>query len=103
MGHSSKIPRPCPKRFRPGGRRRCSKTTAFWWPAGQFWRATTGWRYSNPPPKRSRSEEHTSELQSRGDITYAGFCLKKETGRWDGVVLAERFVRERRGVHAARP
>src|ERR1043165_10052125 len=26
---------------------------------------------------RSRSEEHTSELQSRGLISYAVFCLKK--------------------------
>src|ERR1043165_7950671 len=27
---------------------------------------------------RSRSEEHTSELQSRGLISYAVFCLKKK-------------------------
>src|SRR6188474_3823528 len=27
---------------------------------------------------RSRSEEHTSELQSRNDISYAVFCLKKK-------------------------
>src|ERR1044071_10434899 len=27
---------------------------------------------------RSRSEEHTSELQSRVDISYAVFCLKKK-------------------------
>src|ERR1044071_4477558 len=27
---------------------------------------------------RDRSEEHTSELQSRVDISYAVFCLKKE-------------------------
>ena len=26
-----------------------------------------------------RSEEHTSELQSRGLISYAVFCLKKKT------------------------
>src|SRR6059058_6258733 len=35
------------------------------------------------PPARSarerpRSEEHTSELQSRNDISYAVFCLKKK-------------------------
>src|SRR5881628_4103855 len=31
---------------------------------------------------RSRSEEHTSELQSLTDISYAVFCLKKKhTGR----------------------
>src|ERR1044071_10092241 len=27
----------------------------------------------------TRSEEHTSELQSRVDISYAVFCLKKKT------------------------
>src|ERR1044071_10095149 len=27
---------------------------------------------------RTRSEEHTSELQSRVDISYAVFCLKKK-------------------------
>src|ERR1043166_10182732 len=31
-----------------------------------------------------RSEEHTSELQSRFGISYAVFCLKKKTPRlWD--------------------
>ena len=29
-------------------------------------------------PRRSRSEEHTSELQSHHDISYAVFCLKKK-------------------------
>src|SRR6059058_6634621 len=28
---------------------------------------------------RQRSEEHTSELQSRNDISYAVFCLKKKS------------------------
>src|SRR6059058_2150914 len=28
-----------------------------------------------------RSEEHTSELQSRNDISYAVFCLKKKKNR----------------------
>src|SRR6059058_2401187 len=28
--------------------------------------------------RRERSEEHTSELQSRNDISYAVFCLKKK-------------------------
>src|SRR3546814_7002801 len=31
----------------------------------------------------SRSEEHTSELQSLMRISYAGFCLKKKTYRKD--------------------
>src|SRR6187397_137235 len=30
------------------------------------------------PPARSRSEEHTSELQSLYTISYAVFCLKKK-------------------------
>src|SRR3546814_1175964 len=30
-------------------------------------------------PARSRSEEHTSELQSLMRISYAVFCLKKKT------------------------
>src|SRR5881275_3609551 len=28
--------------------------------------------------RRTRSEEHTSELQSHGTISYAVFCLKKK-------------------------
>src|SRR3546814_2620610 len=32
-----------------------------------------------PPPVASRSEEHTSELQSLMRISYAVFCLKKKT------------------------
>src|ERR1044071_10015164 len=32
-------------------------------------------------PPDHRSEEHTSELQSRVDISYAVFCLKKKTTR----------------------
>src|ERR1043165_10190117 len=35
-----------------------------------------GFRWS--PDSRNRSEEHTSELQSRGLISYAVFCLKKK-------------------------
>src|SRR3546814_1782009 len=30
------------------------------------------------PPRRPRSEEHTSELQSLMRISYAVFCLKKK-------------------------
>src|SRR3546814_8153993 len=33
----------------------------------------------DPPPQQSRSEEHTSELQSLMRISYAVFCLKKKT------------------------
>src|ERR1044071_10094278 len=32
----------------------------------------------NGPPRRTRSEEHTPELQSRVDISYPVFCLKKK-------------------------
>src|SRR3546814_8224386 len=31
-----------------------------------------------PPPRRDRSEEHTSELQSLMRISYAVFCLNKK-------------------------
>ena len=35
-------------------------------------------RRNNPRYKTQRSEEHTSELQSRPHISYAVFCLKKK-------------------------
>src|SRR5213592_5161937 len=45
-------------------------------------------------PVANRSEEHTSELQSRYVISYAVFCLKKKkkySGRriWDGALGGE--------------
>src|SRR5213596_3909534 len=44
-------------------------------------RAVT-WRSPSPSsPARRRSEEHTSELQSHGLISYAVFCLKKKKKR----------------------
>src|SRR3546814_5971800 len=55
-----------------------------------FGKAATGWcamlgRGHPPPPRerprsstRTRSEEHTSELQSLMRISYAVFCLKKK-------------------------
>src|ERR1043165_10219650 len=42
-------------------------------------------QHEDPPDRAARrrrhvrSEEHTSELQSRGLISYAVFCLKKKT------------------------
>ena len=33
---------------------------------------------SSDPAEKIRSEEHTSELQSRETISYAVFCLKKK-------------------------
>src|SRR5213594_4312066 len=47
------------------------------------WRSTRG-RSSRRPSRagaRRRSEEHTSELQSRTLISYAVFCLKKKKQR----------------------
>src|SRR6188474_3980276 len=35
-------------------------------------------RWRSSWSRSSRSEEHTSELQSRNDISYAVFCLKKK-------------------------
>src|SRR5213596_4421331 len=44
--------------------------------------STRQWTPSAPPDPQpqtlSRSEEHTSELQSHGLISYAVFCLKKK-------------------------
>src|ERR1043165_9999926 len=39
-----------------------------------------GAQHTRPDRRPPRSEEHTSELQSRGLISYAVFCLKKKTG-----------------------
>src|SRR3546814_3976091 len=41
--------------------------------------ATFGWRGPMEMDLASRSEEHTSELQSLMRISYAVFCLKKKT------------------------
>src|SRR6184192_4884691 len=38
--------------------------------------------------KADRSEEHTSELQSPIDISYAVFCLKKKKRTWIASVLS---------------
>src|SRR6188474_3623706 len=46
----------------------------------------------------ARSEEHTSELQSRNDMSYAVFCLKKKkTESEDGVGAATAVGGERVG------
>src|SRR3546814_9346474 len=39
----------------------------------------TSWTFSHVSRLTSRSEEHTSELQSLMRISYAVFCLKKKT------------------------
>src|SRR5690606_40213809 len=45
-------------------------------PRGSGDRGPPGPGRGPPRPRRARSEEHTSELQSR-EISYAVFCLKK--------------------------
>jgi len=40
-----------------------------------------------------RSEEHTSELQSRFGISYAVFCLKKKTKTYDKTIRTQRVTR----------
>src|ERR1044071_2652439 len=52
-----------------------------------------------------RSEEHTSELQSRVDISYAVFCLKKKeyvenilAPSWDGLTTAHVALHAPRAV-----
>src|SRR3546814_3047744 len=43
-----------------------------------------------PPGRRIRSEEHTSELQSLMRISYAVFCLKKKTELPDNITQIKR-------------
>src|SRR3546814_1108191 len=45
-------------------------------------------RQSNRYPARSRSEEHTSELQSLMRISYAVFCLKKKNNTINNMITA---------------
>src|ERR1044071_10024211 len=47
---------------------------------------------------RDRSEEHTSELQSRVDISYAVFCLKKK----DSNKKPDHYTRSSRTRHSTR-
>src|SRR5213078_3493725 len=43
--------------------------------------------------RRIRSEEHTSELQSRAQISYAVFCLKKQPDAPRAPIVNETFAR----------
>src|ERR1044071_1788888 len=52
-------------------------------------------REKNEPELHARSEEHTSELQSRVDISYAVFCLKK---KHDGRLLIGGTFNKRAGI-----
>src|SRR3546814_7460616 len=45
-------------------------------------RRTRRTSYTSSAPSSSRSEEHTSELQSLMRISYAVFCLKKQKKRY---------------------
>src|SRR3546814_2595134 len=47
-------------------------------PASGILRQSDPTRHAGRFPQRSRSEEHTSELQSLMRISYAVFCLKKK-------------------------
>jgi len=57
-------------RERLGGGKQILSTAAFWLVAQDL---------IELPENANGSEEHTSELQSRGLISYAVFCLKKKT------------------------
>src|SRR3546814_2511422 len=67
--------RSCPKDWKPAASssRRCSRTSS---PTIRSRRK----RFS-APSSPSRSEEHTSELQSLMRISYAVFCLKKKKNK----------------------
>src|SRR3546814_4927529 len=52
--------------------------TARWRRDERQGRSVLSVRRTGPPLRRSRSEEHTSELQSLMRISYAVFCLKKK-------------------------
>src|SRR6188768_4410371 len=47
------------------------------------------------PSRSNRSEEHTSELQSPIDISYAVFCLKKKNKKSNRLNLDVRLVQKR--------
>src|SRR3546814_6758189 len=55
-------------------------TTLFRSPSADRRRCPATWTFcGHARPAQSRSEEHTSELQSLMRISYAVFCLKKKT------------------------
>src|SRR3546814_7820224 len=47
---------------------------------------------SMPPMPKSRSEEHTSELQSLMLISYAVFCLKQNTKEQHSYTMLNTYV-----------
>ena len=57
---------------------KCLLPTGCFGPVGFFGRACAGGGFLG---KETRSEEHTSELQSLVGISYAVFCLKKKNTR----------------------
>src|ERR1044071_10392088 len=53
--------------------------------------------------RRTRSEEHTSELQSRVDISYAVFCLKQTSELQSRVDISYAvFCLEKKTAHQSR-
>src|SRR3546814_6380510 len=74
--------RPC-ARLSPYGSARCQDRSGRGgvWAARRVLRTSLRFRLSCPERKRcddTRSEEHTSELQSLMRISYAVFCMKKK-------------------------
>src|SRR3546814_2041634 len=54
----------------------------------------TGVAFTHLPSRNSRSEEHTSELQSLMRISYAVFCLKKKRDHNHNTIT--QFMRSRK-------
>src|SRR3546814_1951030 len=77
---SSDLEGRCRRRSETSGRHRRSRCRGGTFDWRQYLR--TGRRAGRSvrmrPKRESRSEEHTSELQSLMRISYAGFCLKKK-------------------------
>src|SRR5213078_4695582 len=65
-------------------------------------RCVAGGRRAGPGAVAVRSEEHTSELQSRAQSSYAGFCLKKKNKSKRRELKAERRHRVMRRAAVGR-
>src|SRR5881409_4168318 len=53
-------------------------------------------RAERDPPRRRRSEEHTSELQSQSHISYAVFCLKKKKKTTHMTTIATKIIKKKK-------
>src|ERR1044071_10355359 len=76
--------------------RRPPRSTLF--PYTTLFRSSSRLVSAHPPPplggfcRHHRSEEHTSELQSRVDISYAVFCLKKTQKHQSGLIRPPQLI-----------